>query len=96
MAYQRRRELLLDSLRAAGFSCSAPEGAYYIMADFSALSTLSDRDFAKHLVKNIGVAVVPGSSFFHQSAQGSRYVRFCFCKKDSTLQMAGERLQKLR
>ena len=95
-AYGRRRELLLNSLRSAGFSCSAPQGAYYIMAEFSALSSLGDRDFAEYLVKDIGIAVVPGSSFFHESARGSRYVRFCFCKKDSTLQTAGERLQKLR
>ena len=86
---------MLNSLRSAGFSCSAPQGAYYIMAEFSALSSLGDRDFAEYLVKDIGIAVVPGSSFFHESARGSRYVRFCFCKKDSTLQTAGERLQKL-
>jgi len=94
-AYQRRRDLLLDALRAAGFRCPTPEGAYYIMSDFSALSPLNDVDFTRYLVKDIGIAVVPGSSFFHEPELGSRYVRFCFCKKDSTLRAAGKRLQKL-
>ena len=94
-SYQRRRDLLLSALRAAGFTCSTPQGAYYIMAEFSALSSLSDTEFTRYLVKDIGIAVVPGSSFFHDPARGSRYVRFCFCKRDSTLQVAGERLQKI-
>ena len=95
-AYQRRRDLLLDALRAAGFRCPTPEGAYYIMAEFSALSPLNDMEFTRYLVKEIGIAVVPGSSFFHEPELGSRYVRFCFCKKDSTLRTAGKRLNKLR
>ena len=94
-AYQRRRDLLLNSLRTAGFDCSTPCGAYYIMAGFGELSPLSDVEFTQYLVKDVGIAVVPGSSFFHEPERGSRYVRFCFCKKDSTLQSAGERLQKI-
>ena len=94
-AYQRRRDLLLKALRDANFHCSTPKGAYYIMADFGELSLLNDRDFTHYLVKDIGIAVVPGSSFFRESERGSRYVRLCFCKKDSTLQSAGERLQKI-
>jgi aminotransferase len=94
-AYQRRRDLLLSSLRNAGFDCSTPRGAYYIMAGFGALSPLGDVEFTRYLVKDIGVAVVPGSSFFHEAARGSGYVRFCFCKRDSTLNSAGERLQKI-
>jgi aminotransferase len=96
VGYQRRRDLLLDALAGAGFHCSSPQGAYYIMADFSALSPLSDIEFTRYLVKDIGIAVVPGSSFFLEPAQDSRYVRFCFCKKDTALQIAGDRLQKLR
>jgi aspartate/methionine/tyrosine aminotransferase len=92
--YQSRRDLLLGALRRAGFNCLTPQGAYYIMADFSALSSLSDTAFTQYLVKDIGIAVVPGSSFFHESAS-SRYVRFCFCKKESTLQSAEERLQRI-
>ncbi len=94
-AYQRRRDLLMGALRDAGFSCSTPQGAYYIMAEFSALSSLSDRLFTEYLVKDIGIAVVPGSSFFHEPERGSRYVRFCFCKKDDTLQSAAKRLQRI-
>jgi len=94
-AYQRRRDLLLSSLRSAGFDCSTPRGAYYIMAGFSALSPLGDVEFTRYLVKDIGIAVVPGSSFFHEAARGSGYVRFCFCKRDSTLKSAGERMQKI-
>jgi aminotransferase len=94
-AYQRRRDIMLNSLRSAGFECTTPRGAYYIMAGFSALSRLNDTEFTKYLVKDIGVAVVPGSSFFHEPEDGSGYVRFCFCKKDSTLQSAGERLEKI-
>jgi aspartate/methionine/tyrosine aminotransferase len=94
-AYQRRRDLLLGALGEAGFQCSIPQGAYYIMADFGALSSLGDRDFAMRLVQDAGIAVVPGSSFFRESGMGSRHVRFCFCKKESTLQSAKERLQRL-
>jgi aspartate/methionine/tyrosine aminotransferase len=94
-AYQRRRDLLLKALHDTGFKCTTPQGAYYIMADFSALSELGDTEFTHYLVKDIGIAVVPGSSFFHEPHRGSRYVRLCFCKKDSTLQSAAERLQKI-
>jgi aspartate/methionine/tyrosine aminotransferase len=94
-AYQRRRDLLLQALERTGFRCSTPRGAYYIMADFGELSLLNDRDFTHHLVREVGIAVVPGSSFFHEPGRGSRYVRLCFCKKDTTLQSAAERLQKM-
>jgi aspartate/methionine/tyrosine aminotransferase len=93
--YQRRRDILLGALRDAGFSCTTPKGAYYIMADFSALSPLNDVEFTQYLIKDIGIAVVPCSSFFHDPGKGSRYVRFCFCKKDSTLEAAKERLLRL-
>jgi len=93
--YQRKRDLMLNALRTAGFDCSTPHGAYYIMAGFGALSSLNDTDFTRYLVQDIGIAVVPGSSFFHEPERGSGYVRFCFCKKDSTLQSASERLQRI-
>jgi len=95
-AYQRRRDFMLEALAAAGFRCSIPEGAYYIMADFGKVSSIGDGDFTRFLVKDIGIAVVPGSSFFRESDRRSGYVRFCFCKKESTLQSAGERLRRLR
>jgi aspartate/methionine/tyrosine aminotransferase len=94
-SYQRRRDLLLKALRDAGFGCSTPQGAYYIMAEFGALSPLDDRAFTEYLVKDVGIAVVPGGSFFHEPEQGSRYVRFCFCKKDDTLRTAAERLRRI-
>jgi aspartate/methionine/tyrosine aminotransferase len=94
-SYQHRRDLMLSSLLDAGFDCSTPRGAYYIMAGISALSPLSDTEFTQYLVKDIGIAVVPGSSFFHEPERGSGYVRFCFCKKESTLQSAGDRLRRI-
>jgi aminotransferase len=94
-AYQRRRDLLVEGLHAAGFECFTPRGAYYIMADISPLGADNDLEFTRYLVKDVGVAVVPGSSFFHDPSGGSRYIRFCFCKKDETLQAASERLRKI-
>ena len=94
-AYQRRRDLLVEGLHAAGFECFTPRGAYYIMADISPLGADNDLEFTRYLVKDVGVAVVPGSSFFHDSSGGFRYIRFCFCKKDETLQAASERLRKI-
>ena len=94
-AYQERRDLLLGGLRAAGFECSVPRGAYYIMADTSGLTSGDDIEFTHYLVKDVGIAVVPGSSFFHEPSAGSRYIRFCFCKQEKTLRAAVERLQKL-
>jgi aspartate/methionine/tyrosine aminotransferase len=93
--YRARRDLLLQGLHAVGFECSIPHGAYYVMADFSALSALSDIEFTRFLIENIGVAVVPGSSFFHRPDKGSHFVRFCFCKRQSTLQTAVERLRNM-
>ena len=63
---------------------------------FTALVTIDDAEFARHLVRNVGVATVPGSSFFNQKELGRTYVRFCFCKKDETLDEAIRRLRTLR
>jgi aminotransferase len=95
--YRARRDVLCESLREAGFTFSVPEGAYYILADFSQLSDLPDDEFAKWLTAEVGVATVPGSSFFRGgSAGGAKLVRFAFCKKTETLLAARERLQSLR
>jgi aminotransferase len=94
-AYQTRRDLLLAGLRAAGFACSVPRGAYYIMADTSGLTAGDDVEFTRTLVKDVGIAVVPGSSFFHEPSAGSHYIRFCFCKQEKTLRGAVKRLRKL-
>ncbi|RLB72623.1 MAG: aminotransferase [Deltaproteobacteria bacterium] len=93
--YQEKRDFLLEVLTAAGFHCQVPLGAYYIMADFRGLSELSDLDFAHYLVKDKGLASVPGSSFLPPGTPDSGQIRFCFCKTDATLQAAAERLRRL-
>ncbi len=93
--YREKRDFLLEVLTDVGFRCHVPQGAYYIMADFQGLSDLKDLDFAHYLVKEKGVASVPGSSFLKPGAPESGQVRFCFCKTDATLQAAAKRLQAL-
>jgi aminotransferase len=94
--YRARRDLLLPSLEAAGFKTFVPDGAYYIMTDISAFDFSDDVEFTKHLIREIGVACVPGSSFYSEPALGKQQVRFCFCKKDETLFAAADRLSKLK
>ncbi len=94
--YARRRDLLLDLLNQGGFRCYKPRGAYYIMSDISPFGFANDTDFSLFLTREIGVAPVPGSSFYHRAEYGYNQVRFCFCKRDATLEEAGRRLQKLR
>lgn len=93
--YEARRNRLLDILTSVGFVCYAPQGAYYIMTDIGGFGFADDVAFVRHLVTEIGVAAVPGSSFFSDPGHGSRHVRFCFCKKDETLAAAEERLRRL-
>jgi aspartate/methionine/tyrosine aminotransferase len=93
--YLARRDLLLPVLEEAGFRTFRPDGAYYIMTDISAFGFPSDVEFTRHLIRDIGVACVPGSSFYSHPELGAQQVRFCFCKKDSTLLAAAERLKKL-
>jgi aminotransferase len=94
--YQRRRDFLLGVLEETGFKCYKPDGAYYIITDISEFGFEDDIKFTQHLIKDIGVAVVPGSSFYRKSNLGAQQVRFCYCKKDETLEAAAERLLKLR
>jgi aspartate/methionine/tyrosine aminotransferase len=94
--YRARRDLILPELERAGFGTFRPDGAYYIMADISAFGFKDDIEFTRHLIREIGVACVPGSSFYSDPALGAQQVRFCFCKKDETLLLAAERLKKLR
>ena len=93
--YTERRDMMLQMLERTGFRCSIPRGAYYVMADFSALSKMDDVSFARHLIETVGVAAVPGSSFFGNSLDGARWIRFCFPKKYDTLKEAEARLSKL-
>jgi len=94
--YRMRRHILVDALTEAGFRYSLPEGAYYILADFSGLSDLDDVTFAKWMAQEVGVATVPRSSFYHDRALGSKLVRFAFCKKIQTLKRAADRLVRIR
>lgn len=94
--YQRRRDFLLGVLEEVGFKCFKPDGAYYIITDISDFGFENDVKFTQHLIKELGVAVVPGSSFYRRPELGAQQVRFCYCKKDETLEAAAERLRRLR
>ncbi len=91
--YTRRREVFLGYLAQAGLRYSEPQGAYYVLVDISEFSP-DDTAFAHWLAREVGVAAVPGSSFFHEPER--RFVRFHFAKREETLRAAGERLLTLR
>jgi aspartate/methionine/tyrosine aminotransferase len=97
--YRDRRDVLYRGLVGAGFACTPPAGAYYIMADFSALSDEPDDVFARRLARGVdgvrGVASVPGASFFHDPQDGRQLVRFAFCKRLDTLAAASAQLKQL-
>jgi aspartate/methionine/tyrosine aminotransferase len=94
--YAARRDRLLDVLTRSGFACFRPAGAYYIMTDVSGFGYPNDVELVRHLVTEIGVAAVPGSSFYREPSRGATKVRFCFCKRDDTLAEAERRLAALR
>jgi aspartate/methionine/tyrosine aminotransferase len=94
--YRVRRDHLMPALTAAGFRCFRPRGAYYVMTDISAFDFKDDVEFTRYLVQEIGVAAVPGSSFYRDPRDGAKQVRFAFCKKPETLDEAARRLLKLR
>ena len=85
--------MLHAGLIEAGFRCTPPAGAYYIMADFSDLSSQTDVEFAEWLVREMGVASVPGSSFYSRPEDGRTTVRFAFCKTQDLLVDAVQRLR---
>lgn len=91
--YTRKREFFLEYLRQTGLSFTEPQGAYYVMFDISSLGFARDSDAAEWFVRQVGVAGVPGSSFFREPE--NRFIRFHFAKKEETLRAAGERLLKL-
>jgi len=95
-AYRARRDRLLPALRQAGFKTFVPRGAYYIMTDIGGFDFPGDVSFARHLVKEVGVASVPGSSFYSRPELGTRQVRFAFCKTDATLDEAARRLRQVK
>jgi len=98
-SYQARRDLLFSKVEEAGFKAFKPQGAYYILTDVAhwlrEYTCADDHEFAMFLVKDIGVATVPGSSFYSTKDLGRTKIRFCFPKTDDMLIEAGRRLQKL-
>jgi aminotransferase len=93
--YERKRKIFTDGLKAAGLKFIMPQGAYYVLVDISQINPYpTDTEFAIWLIKEIGVAAVPGSSFFNTPE--NRYIRFHFAKKDETLLAAVERLKKIK
>jgi aminotransferase len=95
-AYLRRRDRLIAILTEAGFVCYRPRGAYYVMTDISGFGFPDDVAFSRYLVETVGVAGVPGSSFYRDPAASRQRVRFTFCKRDETLDAAQARLAMLR
>ena len=100
-AYRGRRDLLYGALIESGFRCTPPEGAYYILTDFSDIAgpggagSMNDTEFAVWLSREVGVTPVPGSSFFREGGGGRSLVRFVFCKTDDILLEAARRLRTL-
>ena len=94
--YLRKRDLLLDGLREVGFTASPPEGAYYLFADYRsvpALAAMTPTDAAMHLIREVGVATVPGDNFYATGNEGDRYLRFAFCRSVETIEAGIERLR---
>ena len=95
-AYTVRRDRLVGILRDAGFDVMTPQGAYYVMCDISDREYPSDVDFCRHLIEDVGVAAVPGSSFYSDPASGRDLIRFTFCKREETMALAEQRMRALR
>jgi aminotransferase len=93
--YRQKRDLICGTLREAGLTPSVPQGSYYVLADSSGLPGRTSKEKAMYLLRETGVAAVPGASFFHDDA-GENLLRFCFAKTDEQLQDACRRLAKLR
>jgi len=94
--YRKRRDRLIPALEDAGFRCFRPRGAYYVMTDIGKFGFSDDVTFTKYLVSEVGVAAVPGSSFYRDPKDGAQQVRFAFCKRDETLDEAAKRLRNVR
>jgi aspartate/methionine/tyrosine aminotransferase len=94
--YASKREVLLTALEEVGFPVFRPQGAYYIMTDITPFGATDDVEFSRYLTAEVGVAPVPGSSFYNNQELGRTKIRFTFSKKEETLRAAAERLMKLR
>jgi aminotransferase len=95
-AYRQRREHILETLGQAGFTVYPPDGAYYVMTDISGLTAESDVAFVRRLIETVGVAAVPGSSFYAEPELGRTQVRFAFPKRLATLEAARKKLVGMR
>ena len=94
--YTKRRDHIIFALEGGGFRCFVPRGAYYVMTDISGLGFSDDIECVRYLIEQLGVAAVPGSSFYSGYGGGSQQVRFCFCKKYETLEAAKQQLLRLK
>ena len=94
--YRARRDILVPALQRAGFSPNVPEGAYYVLCDITPFGFDDDTAFARWLVSKVGVAGVPGSSFYSRPELGRHLIRFTFCKTHDLLNAAAERLSRTR
>lgn len=92
--YTHKKDLFINGLKELNIPHTEPQGAYYVIVDISEFGYDSDLDFCVDLIKNVGVAAVPGSSFFKE--EENRYIRFHFAKKDETLLAALDRLKDMR
>ncbi len=93
--YQHKRDIIVNELAKVGFTPYLPKGPYYVLCDISAFGTADDTGFANRMVEEIGVAAVPGSSFYFRRELGRNKIRFAFCKTEETLRAAILRLEKL-
>ena len=94
--YRVKRDLLVGGLREAGFALTPPEGAYYLFADYrgvASLAAMAPTDAAMHLIREVGVAAVPGDNFYATGHEGDRYLRFAFCRSIETIEAGIERLR---
>ena len=94
--YRKRRDILVNALESAGFAPRRPEGAYYVLCDITPFGFDDDTAFARWLVSVVGVAGVPGSSFYSEPALGRHLIRFTFCKTHDVLEAAAERLARTK
>lgn len=94
-SYRARRDLLVDSLRRAGFGAVAPQGTYFVIADHTPFGFPDDRAFCRHLIEQVGVAAIPVSAFHHNPSDGASHVRFAFCKTEEVLREAVARMATL-
>ncbi|GAC1393483.1 MAG: pyridoxal phosphate-dependent aminotransferase [Ktedonobacteraceae bacterium] len=96
--YEAKRQLIISALESGGLKCVAPEGTYFVMANFSEIFHGTPFEFTRHLIQNAGIACIPPESFYSQEHAhiGKNYVRFAFCKSDTMLQEVHTRFVQLR